>query len=69
MAQQKKTDPEAATELPELTDMQMAFVHGLLSGKSAVDSYKDAGYSFENQKDNTLWANASRLKSKALLRL
>lgn len=50
------------TELPSLTDKQMAFVQGLLAGKTASDAYR-AAYDAENMSDNALWCAASKLKS------
>lgn len=55
-------DPDVAAELPELTAQQMAFVEGILAGKTATDAYR-AAYSCENSGKNTVWVEASRLKS------
>ena len=56
----KKTEP--VEELPSLTDKQMAFVIGILEGKSQAQSYRDA-YDCKTAADSTIWANASRLAS------
>jgi len=61
MAQQKKTDG-ISTGLPNLTDKQMSFVQGVLSGMTASDAYR-AAYSTENQPDHQIWRDASVLKS------
>ena len=53
---------KAQGELPDITDKQEAFVHGLLQGKTASDAYR-AAYNCENMADTTIWAHASRLKS------
>ena len=69
MARRKKTEPIGAsiddieTEgLPDITAQQMAFVRYVLEGKSNSDAYR-AAYNAANMADNTLWANASRLRS------
>src|SRR5690348_5307112 len=51
---------DLADQLPDLTDQQMRFVEGVLSGKSASDAYR-ASYDCSNSQDRTIWANASRL--------
>ena len=52
----------SSEELPELTENQLKFVQGIQAGKSASDAYREA-YSCENMQENTLWANASRLRT------
>lgn len=66
MARRKMTDVESlgdlAAELPELTPQQMAFVEGLLAGKTASDAYR-AAYDCSNMGKNSVWVDASRLKA------
>lgn len=60
--QNKKTKPLESADLPELTEQQRQFVRGLLDGKSAADAYR-AAYSAENMGQNSIWVEASRLRS------
>lgn len=65
MARRQITPPAdvpCGDELPELTAQQMAFVKGILDGMTASDAYR-AAYSTENQKPETTWAAASRLRN------
>jgi hypothetical protein len=64
MARRKMTDAADfdASELPELTPQQMGFVEGLLAGKTATDAYRTA-YDCSNSGKNSVWVDASRLKS------
>lgn len=48
--------------LPDLTANQLAFVRGILDGKSASDSYRMA-YDVSNSGKNTIWVEASRLRN------
>lgn len=65
MAQRKLTKPQEPTDdLPALTEQQNKFVEGILSGKTASDAYRSA-YDCSNSQDNTVWVNASRLRSDA----
>jgi len=61
MPQNQKTDAFAVGDLPDLTDQQMAFVKGLLDGKTASDAYR-AAYDCSEMLPNTIWAAASRLR-------
>ena len=49
------------SELPELTAKQLGFVRGILEGKTASDAYR-AAYDTQNMADDTIWAEASRLR-------
>jgi hypothetical protein len=61
----KLTDPEDLPgDLPELTDRQMRFVESILAGKTASDAYR-AAYDCSKSQDNTVWVNASKLRSDA----
>lgn len=61
----KLTDALAeGEELPDLTEQQMHFVECLLAGKSASDAYRSA-YNCSQSQNNTVWVNASRLRSDA----
>ncbi len=51
-----------ADELPDLTEQQMRFVEGILSGKSGTDAYR-AAYDCSNMQPSTIWAAASRLRN------
>jgi hypothetical protein len=62
MAQRKITKIENCPDLPELTGQQLAFVKGILDGKSAADAYRLA-YNTENMMTKTVWAEASRLRN------
>lgn len=65
MARRQITDkPEMANtdDLPDLTAQQMRFVEGILGGKTASDAYR-AAYDCENSSQNTIWSEASKLRS------
>src|SRR5690348_1219443 len=53
---------ELADELPDLTEQQMRFVEGILSGKKASDAYR-AAYDCSTMLNSSVWALASRLRS------
>ncbi len=57
-------DPDVTDALPELTANQMAFVHGIVAGKTASDAYRIA-YDCENSTANTIWSAASKLRADA----
>ena len=50
------------SDLPEITGQQLAFVKGILEGKTASDAYR-GGYDTSKMKPETIWAAASRLRS------
>lgn len=50
-----------ADSLPDLTEKQRNFLHGLLAGKTAADAYR-AAYDVADCSDRTIWAEASRLR-------
>ena len=60
--QYKKTEITNTDNLPDLTEQQRNFVHGILAGKSASDAYR-AAYDCSNSQPNTIWVEASRLRS------
>jgi hypothetical protein len=69
MARRKITEPDDqspdavdAAELPDLTDQQMAFVQGILAGKSGADAYR-AAYQCDRMSQRTIHAEASRLRN------
>lgn len=63
MAQQLKTQPAEAADLPELTSQQMLFAEGVaLQGLTATQAYKNA-YKTEGYGNNSLWVQASRQKT------
>jgi hypothetical protein len=66
MARRKISKPEAegdsAESLPDLTPKQLAFVQGILAGKSASDAYR-AAYQCDRMSHATVWAEASRLRN------
>lgn len=53
---------EAKTDLPELTERQKKFVFGILSGYTASDAYR-AAYDCSNMQPNSIWCEASKLRS------
>lgn len=68
MARDKKTKPVKHEELPELTDKQFTFVQGILAGKSAAQSYREA-YDAENMGENTIYSKASILRNSDKVRV
>jgi len=62
MPQQKKTPPIDATELPDLTAQQLAFVEAIVSGKTATQAYRMA-YDCSGSSSNTIWCEASKLRN------
>lgn len=62
MAQRKITAAVDAKELPDLTAQQLAFVEGILEGKTATTAYREA-YDCSSMASRTIWAEASRLRS------
>lgn len=50
-----------AEALPQLTPQQLSFARLVASGKTAADAYR-AAYNADDFTDNTIWANASRLR-------
>ena len=65
MPRRMKTEPPAlpdGDELPELTPNQLAFVKGILDGKTASDAYREA-YSADEWQPTTVWARASELRA------
>lgn len=61
MPQDRKTQAPDL-ELPDLTDNQLKFVRGILSGLNNSDAYRQA-YSTENMARETVWAMASRTRA------
>lgn len=68
MPRRKMTDgidlSEVAADLPELTPQQMAFVEGILQGKSASEAYR-LSYDASSMGKNSVWVEASRLRHHA----
>lgn len=64
MPQRKLTPAIDATDLPDLTAQQMAFVEGILAGKTATEAYRRA-YDCSTMQSSTIWANASRLRAES----
>lgn len=64
MARRKISKPQdmAASDLPDLTEKQYNFVHGILQGKNASDAYR-AAYDCSNMQPNSIWRDASVLQS------
>lgn len=66
MARRKITEPsdiaDLADGLPELTEQQMDWVRGRLSGLSASDAYRQA-YDCAKASPRTIWAEASRINT------
>lgn len=63
MAQQLKTQPVEAVDLPKLTSQQMLFAEGVaLQGLTATQAYKNA-YNTTNSKDTSIHCNASLLNT------
>ena len=50
-------------DMTKLTHLQENFCQGIVDGLNQSDSYKAAGYSFENMKPDTVYQAASRLAS------
>lgn len=64
MPRQKRTETRptlSAEALDDLTPKQFAFVRAILEGKTATDAYRQA-YDAQNMADDTIWAEASRLR-------
>lgn len=61
MARQKKTDGWAS-ELPDLTDKQLAYVTFRMEGKNQTEAYR-AAYDTENMQPNSVWREASLMES------
>jgi hypothetical protein len=51
-----------SSDLPDLTDQQLAFVRGICSGLKASDAYRRA-YDCSNMAASTIWANSSTLRA------
>lgn len=51
-----------ASNLPDLTEKQQAFVNAILEGKNSRDAYKTA-YPNNHSNENCIWVEATRLKS------
>ena len=70
MARQKLTEAMKidTSDLPDLTPQQMKFVEGLAAGKSASDAFRGA-YDVAHYQANSVWAEASKLKSNPKVRL
>lgn len=64
MSQRKITQGVDASELPELTGQQREFVRHILAGKTASDAYR-AAYDASNMLPNSVWCEASKLRSNA----
>lgn len=60
--QPNRQEMDDAKDLPRLTHKQQKFVEGLLEGMTASDAYRQA-YNAENMADNTIWCQASLLRS------
>ena len=58
----KPQQPKDASDLPQLTPKQLAFVQGILQGMTASDAYRHA-YNAENMASNAIWTNAAKLKA------
>lgn len=58
----KRASAKAAERLPDLTHKQMAFVHGILQGKTASDAYR-AAYDCQGSSDQVIWNEASALRA------
>lgn len=59
------TDPIEVDDgdgLPDLTANQTAFVHHILAGKTASDAYR-AAYDCSGMASNSIWVEASRVRS------
>jgi hypothetical protein len=56
------TPADAADKLPDLTPKQLAFVQGILAGKSATDAYR-AAYECDTMSQAVVWKEASLLRS------
>jgi len=64
MPRQKRAEARterAADALPDITGKQLAFVRGILEGKTSTDAYR-AAYDASGMLDETVWAEASRLR-------
>lgn len=53
---------ESPFGLPDLTHPQMNFVLGIIAGKNGSDAYR-AAYNAENMSNESIWVEASRLRS------
>ena len=60
----KITAIEEGADLPDLTEQQRNFVDGILNGKTSSDAYR-AAYDCSNMLPNSIWCNASKLRSDA----
>lgn len=64
MPRQKRTEAKpalSAENLPEITPKQLAFVRGILEGKTASDAYRGA-YNAQNMANDDIWREASLLR-------
>lgn len=59
----KKTDPADMSELPDLTENQLAFVQALAGGKGVLESYKEAYDTSGYSSDAAVSVEASRAKA------
>jgi hypothetical protein len=55
-------NPKDAADLPDLTEQQKCFLDGLLSGKRLAEAYR-AAYDCSHMQQNSIWVDASRLRS------
>ena len=62
MSNKDKNNKDNITNISGLTPKQEKFCQGVISGKTASESYRDA-YSVENMKDSSIWTEASKLMS------
>jgi len=62
MSNKDKNNKDNITNISGLTPKQEKFVQGVLSGKTASESYRNA-YSTKNMKDSSIWTEASKLMS------
>jgi len=62
MSKDKSKSGNKVANISGLTPKQEKFCQGVISGKTASESYRDA-YSVENMKDSSIWTEASKLMS------
>jgi len=62
MSKDKDKSESKVANISGLTPKQEKFCQGVISGKTASESYRDA-YSVENMKDSSIWTEASKLMS------
>ena len=62
MSKDKSKSKNKVANISGLTPKQEKFCPGVISGKTASESYRDS-YSVENMKDSSVWTEASKLMS------